>query len=343
MPPKKSQHKVPVTLPAKKIPKGKRADCPYCKTEQSAANMARHKRTCKANPDRNPTKYKCTEEGCDKGFPSQDKLTHHRDRHHSDEKKYGCDICHKHYWTRPYLRSHMKWAHTSARPYICYCSADFKTKDALDRHAAIHDPSVWVRCPFDLRVVGQAGNFPAHLKVHSCHDPEAHSELVSAYRGDTLLKPEEVTALILGMGYSNADVLSYPSRYRTIKRKPRGMGANKCNKCPRAYSANSDLASHKTTQHNQVDKYTCAYCLHNPTLTYKFKRHFKVHSSRDPKAWKILCNQFDSGELPKHQKTTASILEVGYTKADVVSYPSHYRKVQRVDRKERNRRRNMII
>ena len=92
----------------------KRCKCDICeKILSEKGNLTRH---IKLIHNDNKIYYKC--EQCDKQFSQNCDLNRHIKNSHSKDMLYSCEICHKSYKYKHYIKKHMM-IHTGERPFNC--------------------------------------------------------------------------------------------------------------------------------------------------------------------------------------------------------------------------------
>ena len=74
-----------------------------------------------------------TNDKCDKGFGSKDRLKNHKNTH-DNHKQFVCSVCKKGYNQRVHLKTHMM-SHTGEKPYKClYCEKSFINLQKTNLH-----------------------------------------------------------------------------------------------------------------------------------------------------------------------------------------------------------------
>lgn len=85
---------------------------------------------------------------------------------HSTEKPFECDICHKSFSVREYLRLHMK-CHSREKSYECkMCLKSFTRKSHLNDHAFVHVHKESYNLPFKCSVCDKAFRVKSKLNRH---------------------------------------------------------------------------------------------------------------------------------------------------------------------------------
>ncbi|CAH2244919.1 jg21765 [Pararge aegeria aegeria] len=94
-------------------------------------------------------------------------LTRHVQRMHTERiKKFQCDYCQKHYFTKAEVRSHIEWTHLQRRKHACACGRVFRSPALLRDHALTRHLNV--RQPKD-KSCGVCGKMFANQQVLTRH------------------------------------------------------------------------------------------------------------------------------------------------------------------------------
>lgn len=104
---------------------------------------------------------------CQKTFPSQLQLVHHRRKSHVTERSFICGICGKSFKKQIHVRNHIR-THTGERPFQCSdCGKTFSSLANLMRHNLIHSGVRPYRCDVCHRSFSQSSNLRQHSLLHS--------------------------------------------------------------------------------------------------------------------------------------------------------------------------------
>lgn len=98
---------------------------------------------------------------CQKVISKYSHLLDHLKNMHCRITKFSCDLCPKFYFTKPFMRRHMRESH-SAKKFTCN-SCDFKTtvKRSLEVHKLTH--SAKIECPICKK---QVSSLKSHQRMH---------------------------------------------------------------------------------------------------------------------------------------------------------------------------------
>ncbi|XP_059178032.1 zinc finger protein 1 homolog [Physella acuta] len=87
---------------------------------------------------------------------------------HTDVGSYECNVCHKKFATRTYLKQHNKAIHLGERLHECgVCHKNFTTRGNLNLHIAIHSAEKKHECDLCHKNFTTRGNLNVHIAIHS--------------------------------------------------------------------------------------------------------------------------------------------------------------------------------
>lgn len=122
-------------------------------------------------------------EYCTKEFVGKDRAYQyylHRNREHTQEIVYKCQVCCKNFWGDRELLAH-KVTHKNPG-HICYvCGQKFKAKKNLDAHTLTHFPEKPHRCKVCDKAFKRKDHLKLHERIHSGERPFQCSWCTSAF------------------------------------------------------------------------------------------------------------------------------------------------------------------
>ncbi len=120
-----------------------------------------------------PRSYHCLK--CPLTFRTQGQLTTHNNNVHTEsaEKQAVCGDCGKIFKTLSYLTSHRGKVHPKTLHKCTYqdCNKEFKTKDALKKHAFIHSDEKPMSCEYCEFTCRQRNSMDVHMNTHHKDKP----------------------------------------------------------------------------------------------------------------------------------------------------------------------------
>ncbi|XP_054081877.1 serendipity locus protein H-1 [Zeugodacus cucurbitae] len=222
--------------------------CPVCNSdfEQEAA-LKKHVKTHRSTDPRKDAWKKCPE--CGKCLKLGSMWMHRKI--HSDNKKYGCDICGQKFVQKINLTHHSR-IHTAEKPYECpECQKRFQERSHLQRHQKYHAQTRSYRCEKCGKMYKTERCLKVHNLVHLEQRPFACNVCDKSFISNSKLKQ-----------HSNIHTGERPF---------------KCNYCPRDFTNFPNWLKHTRRRH-KVDHKTGehlenipSYCSKKSTKTAKAK------------------------------------------------------------------------
>ncbi|XP_050317924.1 serendipity locus protein H-1 [Bactrocera neohumeralis] len=213
--------------------------CPVCDNdfEQEAA-LKKHVKTHRSTDPRKDAWKKCPE--CGKCLKLGSMWMHRKI--HSDNKKYGCDICGQKFVQKINLTHHSR-IHTAEKPYECpECQKRFQERSHLQRHQKYHAQTRSYRCEKCGKMYKTERCLKVHNLVHLEQRPFACNVCDKSFISNSKLKQ-----------HSNIHTGERPF---------------KCNYCPRDFTNFPNWLKHTRRRH-KVDHKTGEHLENIPSYCSK--------------------------------------------------------------------------
>ena len=243
----------------------------------------------KHGPQKEPAKFRCESDGCNKVFTSQVGLTGHVNKVHLGqpvkEKKYECEKCsfktnsredlweHKkvdhneeieckpcsmvfvNYQT---LKAHNNLKHSDDDQQICYyCGKEFSSNITLQRHLKFHSGQRFT-CNICNKSMSTKASYQDHMERHK---PERERKY-------------KFYCTYCGKGFS------VKSNYEDHQNKHTGNKPYKCNVCFKTFGFRSMLKKHKIFVHSSERPFKCGYCMKGFKFMNLLKNHVTIHTNK---------------------------------------------------------------
>ncbi|XP_026331691.1 zinc finger protein 665-like, partial [Hyposmocoma kahamanoa] len=88
------------------------------------------------------------------------------------KKQHKCDICHKWFAFKSYIKYHNLMVHSAEKPYKCdQCNKGFPSKYYLNTHLQIHVREKPYKCDYCYKSYASKYNLNTHLMIHTGEKP----------------------------------------------------------------------------------------------------------------------------------------------------------------------------
>ncbi|XP_067636554.1 zinc finger protein 11-like isoform X2 [Eurosta solidaginis] len=220
---------------------------------------------------------------CGKHFKTKPVLNRHK-LIHSDEKPHKCDFCKKRFTRAAFLRQHVR-THTGEKPYKCkYCERCFASMGALNGHLRLHLGDNLHRCKFCPLAFRFASELRIHSTTHKEEDPETRErnmkalmEIEAKLKQQALKRNKNIRDK---NGQYPCDICGKHFKEKWVlkqhKRIHSGEKPHKCDFCEKRFSRATFLREHFRT-HTGEKPFKCKYCERCFTTKHLLNEHLRVH------------------------------------------------------------------
>lgn len=209
---------------------------------------------------------------CGHETKSKSNLTKHKSVVHDGERKFECLVCNKFFATKFKLNLHNA-VHSDSRPYLCFCSKAFKTRDDLMKHSRIHNkgPFNCFHCPvifhdkklFDthLKSIDSNENLISNKNLLCNYCNKSFSDSYCLKRHIKTIHEKSAAQFVCGCGKvytQSSDLKRHQARHHADR------NANfQCGICPKIFKYEGDLKDHLKNLHLKnfiEEKFKCLKC-----------------------------------------------------------------------------------
>ncbi|XP_067636667.1 zinc finger protein 345-like isoform X1 [Eurosta solidaginis] len=214
---------------------------------------------------------------CGKHFTTKPILNRHK-LCHSDEKPHKCQLCEMRFVQATTLNQHMR-THTGEKPYKCkYCDLCFAAKGLLNKHLRVHLGDNIHRCESCPLAFHLASEIRLHSTTHKDEDPETRERNMAA------LREEEAKLKVNSHGEEKLYKcphcpLIYGSSTTLSRHKSLHKG-QQCDVCGKIMSEKA-LVIHKFI-HSGEKPHKCGVCEMRFRQTQHLRRHMRTHTGERP-------------------------------------------------------------
>lgn len=225
--------------------------------------------------------FKCTQENCNKAYPTKGGLTIHQMTHDPNRPTYPCDLCDKTFFDKKAFVDH-KNVHAGIRPYACdFCSATFVRSAAWLAHRRTHTKEKPYKCSDCQASFAQHSTLVQHKRTHTGEKPYTCSSCDQTFSRAHHLTTHELT---------------HTGEFPFMCTFP---------ECDRRFRRDSDRVSHFRT-HTGEKPYQCDFedCDARFTLSGHLIVHRRTHTGEKPYVCEVCSKGFaSSGGLRSHSVT----------------------------------------
>ncbi|XP_067636557.1 zinc finger protein 737-like isoform X2 [Eurosta solidaginis] len=220
---------------------------------------------------------------CGKHFKTKPVLNRHK-LMHSGEKPHKCDFCKKRFTRAASLRQHVR-THTGEKPYKCkYCERCFASMGALNGHLRLHLGDNLHRCRFCPLAFRFASELRIHSTTHKEEDPETRErnmkalmEIEAKLKQQALKRNKNIRDK---NGQYSCDICGKHFKEKWVlkqhKRIHSGEKPHKCDFCEKRFSRATFLREHLRT-HTGENPFKCKYCERCFTTKHLLNEHLRIH------------------------------------------------------------------
>lgn len=281
--------------------------CIYCakKLSSDRALKVHIRRHMGIQPAERKTIYKCKE--CGLVLETRGKLAGHKQRRHTEQGQYECDLCNRRFLYKCSAERH-KRMHAGYKPFLCdLCGKAFAVKWNLQEHTRTHQQEI-----------GQHECAICGLRLTSRDDAEKHAaeehqlssseDIYSVFTSPLTYLCDLCGKHFKSAGYLSKHVASHKTKvgkcvqcdvclknFKTKnillvhKRIHSSERPFVCNICPKNYRQKGPLLSHLAS-HSETKPYACVVCSKGVTTKQQLQLHMLTHTGEKPHACE-LCDQ----------------------------------------------------